>query len=335
MPPELVALAAQQRGVVLRRQALAARLTDDDIARLVRRGMWTAIRRGAYVETAHWACLDAAQQHMSRAHAVSGVLTCPTVLSHTTAALLHELDVWGVSLDDVHVTRRLGSSPRREAGVHHHVADLPQHHVVRRSGLTVTSKARTVVDVARLAGIEPGLVVADSALRLGLDNTELRDVARAAADWPGARAAGFVAAFADGRSETVGESRCRLALARAGLPAPDLQVTLHLPGWPTAVRVDFLIKQYATVIEFDGRGKYGETEAAATAALWREKQREDALRDAGYEVVRLVWGDLTQPHLVREKVTRAFARAAGRSSLELRGREARHVTLLEHRTSAG
>ena len=40
-----------------------------------------------------------------------------------------------------------------------------------------------------------------------------------------------------------------------------------------------------------------------------EKQREDALRDLGWQVVRWLWADLYRPGVIRDRVLRAFARA--------------------------
>jgi hypothetical protein len=49
LPPEVVRLLGLQDGVITRRQALAAGLTKDDIARLVRRREWVRLLRGVYI----------------------------------------------------------------------------------------------------------------------------------------------------------------------------------------------------------------------------------------------------------------------------------------------
>jgi hypothetical protein len=61
------------------------------------------------------------------------------------------------------------------------------------------------------------------------------------------------------------------------------------------------------VVEFDGLVKYDG--ADGRAALAREKAREDRLRAAGYQVVRLVWSDLRDPHRVATLVRQAAHRA--------------------------
>jgi hypothetical protein len=58
--------------------------------------------------------------------------------------------------------------------------------------------------------------------------------------WPGGPAARRVVAFADGRADSVGESRSRVAIAAAGLPTPVLQWEVRAEGTGGFVgRVDF------------------------------------------------------------------------------------------------
>ena len=62
------------------------------------------------------------------------------------------------------------------------------------------------------------------------------------------------------------------------------------------------------MIEFDGAVKY--EGADGRAELIREKHREDAIRAAGLQVVRLTWPDLDQPARVRTLVLDARSRAS-------------------------
>jgi hypothetical protein len=72
---------------------------------------------------------------------------------------------------------------------------------------------------------------------------------------PGVPVARRVVAFADGRSESVGESRSRVAIAAAGLPPPELQWSMRLDHG--MAYTDFAWPELRTVGEFDGRVKYG------------------------------------------------------------------------------
>jgi len=44
-------------------------------------------------------------------------------------------------------------------------------------------------------------------------------------------------------------------------------------------------------------------------AVLREKQREDAIRDQGWQVVRWTWDDLWTPQVIEDRILRAFDRA--------------------------
>lgn len=106
--------------------------------------------------------------------------------------------------------------------------------------------------------------------------------------WPGMPAARRALGFAATGSRSVGESRSRVAIARAGLPTPVLQWVVRNPAGRSVGEVDFGWPHLRTVGEFDGRIKYGRLQDAAEA-VYEEKQREDALRVEDLGVVRWGW----------------------------------------------
>ncbi len=183
--------------------------------------------------------------------------------------------------------------------------------VVERDGWLITSAARTVTDLARVLAFEDGVVVADAALRRGLTSSEqLTDQLTVSQRLPGGLAAARVVGFADGRSESVGESRSRVMIHRAGLPKPELQIEVLSADGVFLARGDFGYRKHRVLGEFDGKVKYGLALAGAdpAEALFREKLREDAVRDAGWAVVRWVWADLEHPGAVIERLQRALRR---------------------------
>jgi hypothetical protein len=185
-----------------------------------------------------------------------------------------------------------------------------------RHGIPLTSLARTAVDLCRHTTLwRDAVIVADSALRRGLDKATLQNAAARAANWPGGSMAVRAAAFADGRSESPAESVARALFAdTTALTGYDLQVWIADQGEPFA-RVDFLFRAHRTIVEVDGRVKYDDPWGKPTEVLWDEKLREDRLRDAGYEVVRVTWDQLMrEPERVVERVLAAFARAARRAA---------------------
>jgi len=156
-----------------------------------------------------------------------------------------------------------------------------------------------------------GVATADRALALGLDPGPLEAALERQARWPGTGRARRVAAFADGRAESAGESVSRVVLAELGLLPTDLQLPV-VAGTRLVGRVDFAWPEHKTLAEFDGRVKYGrllEPGDDAGEAVWREKVREDLLRDLGWQVVRWIWSDLDRPAVIAERLRRAFLRA--------------------------
>lgn len=117
-----------------------------------------------------------------------------------------------------------------------------------------------------------------------------------------------VVALADGDSDSIGESRSRLAIQRAGLPVPILQWKVEADG--RTFEVDFGWPELHTVGEFDGLFKYGrlvEPGRDPADVVVAEKLREDEIRDLGLRVVRWIWPEIDHFAPVAERLRRAFA----------------------------
>lgn len=84
--------------------------------------------------------------------------------------------------------------------------------------------------------------------------------------------------------------------SRAGLPAPELQHKVCAAADGRFLgEVDFWWRAARLVGEFDGKVKYGRLLRPGEDpgdAVYREKRREDALRDDGNRVTRWGWIDL-------------------------------------------
>lgn len=277
---------------LLRRKLLAAGWTDAELRRRRLAGGLVTVGRGAYLSGGDERLDDAAARHALAAVAAGAG---DGAISHVSAAALHGLPVWGLRLERAHRTRHRDSGGRRSRGIHLHTAPLDADEIVEIGGVPLTTAARTVVDVARNGPFEPAVAVADAALRLRLvTHAELEAAVTRARGWPGVPRARRVVAFADGRSESVGESRSRVAIARAGLPVPELQFAVRIRGDDVAF-TDFGWPRWYTVGEFDGRVKYGRRLAPGQEpgdVVFAEKVREDAIRDTGQRVVRWTWDEL-------------------------------------------
>jgi hypothetical protein len=230
---------------ILQRSTLL-QMGDDDrgIRRLRAAGIVTPVRRGAYSLTADQASIQPWERHALVVTATVPKLGSGAVVSHVPAAALHDLALWPTRLLPVHISRRITGGGRRTRTLHLHPASLVEGDIVAVNGLSVTSVTRTVIDVARTEPFETGVVAADEALRRGLTTREeLLDGLASQRGRAGCYLAARVVAFADGRSESVGESRSRVAILRMGLEPPELQVNVHDVDGVWLARADFAYVQ--------------------------------------------------------------------------------------------
>jgi hypothetical protein len=299
--------------VVLRSVAVTEGLDDGELARMVRRQELVPLQRGAYLEHPP----DTAEtRHCAVVAATVAGLRREAVVSHSSAAALHGLPLFRLPLGRVHLIRRPPASGSGSARVHLHVARLDPAETTSLAGVVLTDVTRTVVDLARSVPFESAVVAADAALARGATTPDrLEHCLAAMGGVPGRRAAARVLATADGRSESVGESRSRVLFHRIGLPAPTLQLPVRRRDGSMIGRCDFGWEDQRTLGEFDGRVKYGRLlrpGQSAGEAVYQEKLREDELRDHAWQLARWTWPELDTPAVIRDRLLRAFTRGQGR-----------------------
>lgn len=310
MNPKLKAVAATQGGVFSVEQARRCGYTAEQIRQHLRANRWRRIRSGQFAEAVDrsgmppWQRLDV--EHREAVHAVmNSMRRGAVVVSHQSALVLHGITQWDVSRDEVHVTRTDGRRGRSVAGVRHHAGRLSPEDLTAVEGLPVCTPARALFETACTTSYASAVVGFDAGLRADkLTEPEIERLLNVIRQWPGGPTARSALAFADGRSESAGESRLRLLMAEIGLPKPELQVEFSDSDGPFA-RVDFYFPEFRTVVEFDGMIKYADKLAEV---VLQEKRREDRLRDLGLEVVRVTWVDLTDPEGIARRIRQAFAR---------------------------
>jgi hypothetical protein len=314
MDPRLAAVALSQAGVFRTAQArVVGGYSPDEIRARVLRGSWVRLRRGVLATAGTVAAARATSDGLfvlsvaAEICARSGLI----VASHTAAARLHGLDFLEAVPDSVVLAidipgRAQAPSPGKAAV---RQTSLPPEHLGKRQELPCTSPARTIIDICRELPFRDAVALADSALRRGLVNLSmLEQILRDCHNWPGIRRAMRVVYFADGRAEAVSESLARVLFAQVALPPPKLQVPIYDRTGMIGI-VDFLFEMQRTIVEVDGRTKYRND----PDSLFQEKLREDRLREAGFEVTRLIWAELVgPPQAVAHKISAAFTRAARR-----------------------
>ena len=301
-------------GLVLRSEPLRQGFSDNELARLVRAERLVRLQRGAYLTEA---ATTAEAHHRAAIGATAAGLRTGGVVGHASAAVLHGLPLWRVPLHRVHLIRPPGSAGSRSPRLHLHLAALPDDEVTTADDVLCTDVDRTDIDLARTLPFESAVVAADAALARGVASRgRLAERLARMGAVPGSRRAARVLDFADGRSESVGESRSRVLLARLSVPAPDLQVRITRRSDGGLIgRCDFGWEDEGTLGEFDGRVTYGRLLRPGQSpgdAVHQEKLREDELRDGGWQVVRWTWPELDTPTVVADRLGRAFRRGRRR-----------------------
>lgn len=276
------------------RQANAIALPKEPAHRAAKRNGWHQIYRGVYLDLQAQKISHEAL-HAARVMAASSA-SPGSVISGASAAVLHGLPLLSSRIPtQVHVTRHHKSDNNR--WVIAHQANFATDEVVTVSGIRCTSIARTIQDLAGHLGLHELLALADAALARGIDLTPLSATRRHC------RKLRWVSEHASDRSESFAESWSRFILITSGASVPMLQPTVYGPDGQQIGRVDFATEG-GLLGEFDGKLKYdrllqpGETAADAVMA---EKQRENALRDAQFEVVRWDWSLLKDPPKLLER----------------------------------
>jgi hypothetical protein len=301
MNPRLSAIAAARRGWFTRMDTIKAGYSDDELRRRLRNGRWSRLSRDVYVEPGGWPVDEepwarARRLHLLNVHAAMERMGPETVVSHQSAAVLYGLPSWGLDLSKVQVSRASGRA-RSDSVVDVHRTPIDSDELAEVDGIRVVTPGRAIAESAGGSSYEVGVVLADAALHRQLVTPELLV---ATADrhkyWKGSPTARAAARFANGLSESVGESRLRVLMANAGLPTPALQVEIYDQSHRLIGRVDFLLGRL--IVEFDGALKYGDSGDAVLAEKWRE----DRLRACGYRLVRTGWADLDRPRATAGRI---------------------------------
>ncbi len=307
LDPALADLATSQEGAFSAAQAARFGVASLDLHRLVARGELTRVRRGAFVMSVALEGLTAEARYSLETRAVLLSRDRGSWASHHAALAVSGLPLVGLDLTRYDVCADV-KHESRSGSVTTHCLPVGEPALLVR-GISSVSTETALVQTAVRHGVRPAVVAADAAMHGGLVSED--KIADAAARLGlGVRARARIeslCALLDPAAESPGESLTRLLLTGLGMSfrsQVDIRDSVGFVG-----RVDFLVEE-RVIVEFDGRVKYAGVDGRD--ALAREKAREDRLRAAGYEVVRLTWADLERPDTVARLIREARARAASR-----------------------
>jgi very-short-patch-repair endonuclease len=251
---------------------------------------WRRLSRGQYAWT------DIPDNTELRLEAAQKRLPNPFAFSGRTAAWILGLDL--SPCDPIEATVPRGISVRSRAGIKLRRAALPEGDVIRRRGFRLTNAVRTVTDLGSGRDLVESVVAIDMALHAGLIDVDTLDGhIEKSAGAKGIRRLRRAVGLADSRSESPMETRLRVQLVRARLPAPELQVELHDRTGRFLARADLYYPDVRLVIEFDGQNHKDRMAA--------DLQRQNAILNAGYHLLRFTAADLHVRGSVAAQVRRA------------------------------
>ena len=300
-----------------RADGLARGLNVDDVQRRLAHGEWQVVRRGVYARSPEIASLTPDQLHRLRIEAALPRLDDRSVVSHLSAACLHGLDLLRPPGRVVQVTRPGARSGHRRPQLQTYCATLDPDEITTVDGFRVSSLARTIVDLARACGFEQAVVATDHALRTGRVE---RPALTAAADRAGRRKGIRTAHQVHRLRRRRRRKRGRVPQPRSDDPRGRAPAGTAVPGARAHRRRrrphGLSLARVNTVSEFDGAQKYGRSlrpGQSAGDALFREKVREDRIRELGFHVVRWTWGELEDPGALAGRIRRALAQSRTRA----------------------
>jgi hypothetical protein len=264
---------------LLRRRHLVAVADPALVDKALRQKLITRVHRGIYKEGG---TADSWERAWAACATVGG---CDAVASHRTAARVHGLEVPGGDGDEVTIPR----AERRlhRADLRYHTTTLGPEDVEQRDGLTLTTVARTLVDLCRTEEQFRAVWAVERALALGLVSTA--DLAAALARCrgiPGITEVRRRVAAARPLSGSPLETAGRLALVDDGLEEPEVQFPIIRADQKDAF-VDLAYREQRTGLEFDGRSEHG-----MERAVFEDRDRENQIVLRDLTILRFTWFDV-------------------------------------------
>lgn len=254
---------------------------------------WQRLARGQYASGALRRDVDL------KLRAAQRRLPEQAVFSGQTAAWIQGLDLDPCSPIEATISREV--PVRARAGIRLRRAFLADDDTGICRGFRVTIPLRTASDLGSRRDLVESVVTLDMALHAELvDIDSLNRWVDSHSGCHGIKRLRRAVSLAEARSESPMESRLRLELLRARLPAPCVQKELHDSAGRFLARVDLFYPDIRLVVEFDGQNHRDR--------LVSDLRRQNALVAAGYEVLRFTAADLA----IKGRVAGIVEHAAGR-----------------------
>jgi hypothetical protein len=230
-----------------------------------------------------------------------------------TAAALHGMPIPTRFREHIRIDLAVPAPGRavRRAGVAGRCLRITATDVVERSGIRLSSPARTWCDLAPHCSVPELVAAADWAVRGRLVDVErLRAAISAHPDHRQRAKLHAAAELVDASAESPKESELRALVALAGLPAVEGNVEVFDGRGRFVARVDLLFRAYGEVLEY--HGDHHRTDLRQ----WRhDRTREAELESLGLHVMEVTNADLATPRLLVARIARNLQRRGWRGEL--------------------
>lgn len=253
-----------------------------------RSGKLTRLARGTYVDSKEWSGLPPWQKYLVKVHGAIAANPHRVICDESAAALLGALIAYPKR--PVHILLDGGTS-REYKGVRTHVS-VDQREIIVVDGIRMTSPANTAVDIARSRPPAEALAYADALLRIDPTITpqSLISLNEELVSGRGRRHARWALEHSTGIPESVLESASSAVIDWLGYEPPIMQQQFYFEG--ERDRSDFYWPDANVVAESDGDLKYSGSLDDPTAAIIKEKRRENRLRRNTSGMARWGWPEL-------------------------------------------
>ena len=267
----------------------------------IRAGISAAALRGpAYRSVMYAVYVDAAVPDSTRLRikAALAVVGPRAHASHASAARVHGVPI--PTMPHEHVTVPEPDLRRVRDEIRCHVSADAATTVV--DGIAVSTVLQMFVELASVLDLVDLVVVGDHLVRR--KGVRLATLVRHCAEHagPGARAAARAASYVRERVDSPMETRLRMLIVLAGLPEPEVNLTVRTEDGEPIRRYDLVWRQARVIVEYDGRQHIERVEN------WEDDlARREEIDDEGWkQLVVTARGIHVEPGRTVERIWRAL-----------------------------
>lgn len=293
-----------QHGLITRKQAIELGLSPRAVDRRVAFGQWIRIYPGVY-------CIPGATSPQQDLKAACLWVGEPAVVSHRSAANLWGL--LGFETPIVEITTNRPRTPPSSEVILHHTSLMKAKDLARLHGFTVTSVARTLIDLGAVVGEELVEIALDDALGRSLVSLTTLESGLLELSRRGRRGIAVIRKLLiprkDGQAtKSKLETKLVRVIRKGRLPEPRRQFEVLLPNGHHAF-MDLAYPGAMLAIEADSFRYHG-----GKRFLQRDVTRRNLLTLLGWTVLSFTWDDVVKrPGYVVATISQfLFARATNR-----------------------